>query len=61
MKTPLDTYLSTAVEGYRRAADSFEVKILPGARKFADMGVGGTRALEEPEQIEKGLRDVPPG
>ncbi len=53
--------LGSAVGDYNKAVGSYETKVLPGARKFADMGVGGTRALEEPEQIEKGLRDVPPG
>lgn len=53
--------LGSAVGDYNKAVGSYEAKVLPGARKFADMGVGGTRALEEPEQIEKGLRDVPPG
>jgi DNA recombination protein RmuC len=41
---------------------SFETKLLPGARKFSEMGVGGgDKPLAEPEQIDKAVRDVQPG
>jgi len=51
--------LSAAVGDYNKAVGAFEARVLPAARKFPEMGVNGAKALEEPEQIEKGLRDLP--
>ncbi len=53
--------LGTAVTDYNKAIGSYEAKVLPGARKFTDMGVGGGRVLETPEQVEKGLREISQG
>ncbi len=50
-----------AFADYNKAIGSYEAKVLPGARKFTDMGVGGGRALEAPEQVEKGLREISQG
>ncbi len=50
--------LNGAVTDYNKTVGSFEAKLLPGARKFSEMGVGGDKALEEPERIEKAVRDV---
>jgi len=49
--------LGSAVSDYNKAVGSYEAKLLPGARKFSEMGVGD-KALEEPERIEKAVRDV---
>jgi len=53
--------LGAAVTDYNKAVGSYEAKLLPGARKFGDMGVGGGQALEAPEQVEKGLREIQRG
>ncbi len=53
--------LGTAVTDYNKAVGSYEAKLLPGARKFGDMGVGGGQALEAPEQVEKGVREIQQG
>jgi DNA recombination protein RmuC len=50
--------LEGAVGDYNRAVGSFETKLLPGARKFPEMGVTGSKSLEEPEPIEKAPRPI---
>ena len=50
--------LDSALTHYNRAVGSFESKVLPGARKFTEMGVSPGKQLETPEQIEKGVRSV---
>lgn len=50
--------LNGTVADYNKTVGSFEAKLLPGARKFSEMGVGGDKALEEPERIDKAVRDV---
>jgi DNA recombination protein RmuC len=52
--------LNSTVGDYNKAVGSFEAKLLPGARKFSEMGVGGDKLLTEPERIEKAVRDVEP-
>lgn len=48
--------LDSGVEAYNKAVGSFDAKLLPGARKFVEMGVNPKKPLEEPEQIEKATR-----
>ncbi|MEX2164849.1 MAG: DNA recombination protein RmuC [Sulfuricaulis sp.] len=50
--------LNSAVADYNKTVGSYEAKLLPGARKFSEMGVGGDNALEEPERIDKAVRDL---
>ncbi len=50
--------LNGTVADYNKTVGSYEAKLLPGARKFSEMGVGGDKALEEPERIDKAVRDV---
>ncbi|MFQ5756777.1 MAG: DNA recombination protein RmuC [Acidiferrobacterales bacterium] len=50
--------LDTAVTQYNRSVGSFQAKVLPGARKFSELGVSEAKPVEEPEQIEKGLREL---
>ena len=52
--------LDAAVTQYNRSVGSFQAKVLPGARKFTELGFSGAKPLEEPEQIEAGLREVEP-
>jgi DNA recombination protein RmuC len=53
--------LSGAVTDYNKAVGSFESKVLPGARKFPEMGITPAKPVEAPEQIEKGLREIQEG
>lgn len=50
--------LGDSLEHYNRAVGSFERQVLPGARKFPEMGIKAARTLEPPEQIEKGVRQI---
>ena len=50
--------LDTAVDSYNRAVGSFETKVLVGARRFTELGVEPTKALDELPRIETGLRKV---
>lgn len=50
--------LDSSVADYNRAVGSFDSKVLPGARKFTEMGISGKKTLEELPQIEKGVREV---
>lgn len=52
------TSLDSAVGNYNKAVGSFEAKVLPGARKFTDMGVDAKKGLEPLAQIEKGAREI---
>ena len=50
--------LEAAVKGYNSAVGSFETTVLPGARKFAELGAKGTKDLTSPATVETGLRDL---
>jgi DNA recombination protein RmuC len=50
--------LDGAVTRYNQSVGSFQAKVLPGARRFTELGFSGAKPLQEPEQIEKGLREV---
>lgn len=50
--------LEAAVENYNRAVASFENKLMPGARRFTELGVDAGKTLEEPLRIEAGVRKV---
>jgi DNA recombination protein RmuC len=62
-RTPHETRAQPERHGGRLQQDRrlLRGKLLPGARKFSEMGVGGDKALEEPERIDKAVRDVQPG
>lgn len=50
--------LSTAVKGFNAAIGSFEQTLLPGARRFTELGAKGAKELEAPERIEADVREV---
>ena len=50
--------LEAAVKGYNSALGSFESSVLPGARKFAELGAKGSKDLALPGSVESGIREV---
>jgi len=50
--------LEAAVKGYNAAVGSFEQTLLPGARRFAELGAKGAKDLETPPAVESGVRAV---
>jgi DNA recombination protein RmuC len=50
--------LGSSLDHYNKAVGSFERQVLPGARKFAEMGVNARKPLQELDQIEKGVRQI---
>lgn len=50
--------LKQAGDAYDRFVGSLESKVLPGARRFKELGVNATEELESPEQIRLALRSV---
>ncbi len=52
--------LESSVGAYNKAVGSLDAKVLPGARKFVDMGISPKKTLESPAPIETAARDVPP-
>lgn len=45
--------LNSSVDNYNAAVGSFERQLIPGARKFAEMGVETGKLIETPEPLEK--------
>ena len=50
--------LATAVRNFNAAVGAFEQTLLPGARKFSELGAKGTKELNQPERIELEVREV---
>jgi DNA recombination protein RmuC len=50
--------LESANKAYNSAVGSFEQTLLPGARKFSELGAKGTKELAEPAVVEVTPRDV---
>jgi DNA recombination protein RmuC len=50
--------LENASKSYNSAVGAFEGTLLPGARKFAELGAKGTKELPEPGPVETTPRDV---
>jgi DNA recombination protein RmuC len=50
--------LDAAVKGYNTAVGSFEGSVIPGARRFAELGAKGSKELSAPAPIEAAPRDV---
>ncbi len=56
--TKLGRSLDNSVEAYNRAVGSYDTRILPGARKFTEMGVTAKEAPAGPDQIERATRNI---
>jgi DNA recombination protein RmuC len=50
--------LDTAMKGYNQAVGSFESTLLPGARKFAELGARGAKELTTPSLVETSAREI---
>ena len=50
--------LDGAVGHFNKAVGSFDSKVLPGARKFTELGISGSKPADELNQIEKGVREI---
>lgn len=50
--------LASSVENYNRAVGSLERKVLPGARKFVELGIRPKKKLEEAQPLESLPRSV---
>jgi len=56
----IGTSLESSVGAYNKAVGSLDSKVLPGARKFVEMGVTPKKTLEPPAPVETAPRNVPP-
>jgi len=56
--TRLGRSLDNSIQSYNKAVGSFDSRILPGARKFAEMGIAAKKEVPEPDQIERSPRDI---
>jgi DNA recombination protein RmuC len=50
--------IKQAADSYDRFVGSLEQKVLPGARRFKELGVSSTKDLEIPEPINLSVRRV---
>lgn len=50
--------LETSVKHYNSAVGSYDSRVLPGARRFAEFGISGKKQVESLDQVELGARDV---
>ncbi|MDZ7786644.1 MAG: DNA recombination protein RmuC [Halofilum sp. (in: g-proteobacteria)] len=55
----LGTHLRRSVDSFNSAVGSLEHQLLPGARKFTEMGIQPKKTLAEPEQVDVTTRAVP--
>ncbi len=51
--------LGSAVDAYNSAVGSLERQVLPGARRFSELGAATGEALTGPERIEQPVRSLP--
>ncbi len=54
----LGKHLNNSLVHYNKAVGSFERQVIPGARKFTEMGITPRKPLQELDQIEKGVRQM---
>ncbi len=56
--TRLGRSLDNSIQSYNKAVGSFDSRVLPGARKFVEMGIAAKKEVPEPDQIEHSPRSV---
>ena len=54
----IGTSLGTSVDHYNRAVGSLERSVLPGARKFTELGIESRKQIESADPIEKAPRTL---
>ena len=52
--------LDNSVDNFNKAVGSYDSRILPGARKFTEMGISAKKVLPRVEQIERATRLIEP-
>jgi len=50
--------LEGSLKSYNSAVGSFDARVLPGARKFTELGISTGKDLNEPQQIETAVRQT---
>ena len=50
--------LETGLKAYNSAIGSFDARVMPGARRFVELGINPGKDIEEPQQIETGIKTV---
>ena len=50
--------LESSLKSYNKAVGSFDSRVLPGARKFTELGISTGKDLEEPQQIETAVKQT---
>jgi len=50
--------LNNSVQHYNKAVASFDTRVLPGARKFTEMGISSKKTVENIDQIETTTRNI---
>ncbi|MEJ2688272.1 MAG: DNA recombination protein RmuC [Gammaproteobacteria bacterium] len=56
--TRLGKSLDSSVGHFNKAVGSFDTRILPGARKFSEMGISANKEVPELDQVEHAPRSV---
>jgi DNA recombination protein RmuC len=54
----LGNSLNSSVNHYNKAISSFDARVIPGARKFSEMGISTKKELDTPDQIDRIARTV---
>lgn len=50
--------LESSLKSYNSAVGSFDSRVLPGARKFTELGIESGKEIEKPQQIETAVKQV---
>jgi DNA recombination protein RmuC len=58
--TRLGRNLDNSVDAFNKAVGSYDSRVLPGARKFTEMGIATKKDLPRVEQVERATRLVEP-
>jgi DNA recombination protein RmuC len=50
--------LDSSVDSFNKAVGSFDNRVLPGARRFIELGIEARKPVPQPDQVERGTRRV---